>query len=514
MKSFSGVLDLNFFDPNVLLEKNFNNSKQRVLHTIRKALSIIMMGWSRDDWGDLASWRVFSAVFFSRDDELLRCMRLAFQEGFKHLYQQLKDKKLTPIEQRQVDLYLSNCLSFLPFSDITPYESIEIPQLIGEKWVLVDYKVVPIELTPTSGFEKFFTGEKDRVFAYGLEPICSVEAEPHLIFMGTTYPAGQGFFSQIYTDLEAFATAGNKLYESGRGRITNWIEKQNKKIHVCGISLGGSLALLLAIDQGNKLSRVDALNPAGLHDFLGKKIARDRWGSFSVAERPPVYIQKQGGDLVSNFGSWKKEWDVLQVNPPLNKQGPNVWVDHALNYAGFLGTRFTHVNAQDDNNNRFWSNIFISIARSIVYYSLIVPMHYVLRPLVSYTVGQLWREKARDVPICHHEKLPRNALMNLYTNEITETFTLKELGKYHYIKHALGQSDDTKLAGLSKQDILEQSLASASKDKNIVVTASKAKICDIKQSLRLFAHGVKLGKASEVLSAELSQQHQAYMAGL
>ena len=118
---------------------------------------------------------------------------------------------------------------FLPYADINPYESLKIPQWINDSWHLVEYKVVPIELTPRSGFSKLFLGEYDRVFAHGLEPIDHPHAEPHLIFMGTTYPGGQGFWSTIDSDLEAFETAGKKLYRSGRENIKNWLDKQGKK---------------------------------------------------------------------------------------------------------------------------------------------------------------------------------------------------------------------------------------------------------------------------------------------
>lgn len=104
-------------------------------------------------------------------------------------------KKLTDIQQEQVNLYLSNCLTLLPYSDLTPYESIKIPQCIDGHWELVEYQVKPIELTERSGWQNYFIQDKDRVFAYGFEPIFNEKAESHLIFMGTTYPAGLRFFT-------------------------------------------------------------------------------------------------------------------------------------------------------------------------------------------------------------------------------------------------------------------------------------------------------------------------------
>ena len=94
-----------------------------------------------------------------------------------------------------------------------------MPQRINGEWQLVDYKVVPIELTPTSGIEKLFIWEADRVFAHGLEPIACDQAEPHLFFTGTALSLGQGFGMHIHTDFEPFETAGKKLYRTGRERI-------------------------------------------------------------------------------------------------------------------------------------------------------------------------------------------------------------------------------------------------------------------------------------------------------
>lgn len=343
-----------------------------------------MMGW-RDNWREILSVKVLKAILIRRDRELMRGMRLAFQEGFSYVYEQLNAKNELSIEQhRQAELYISNCLTLLPFSDINPFESIAIPQWIDNRWHFVDYKVIPIELTPTKGIKKLFIRDEDRVFAYALEPITNKKAEPHLIFMGTTYPAGQGFSEQINTDLKGFDTVGNKLYRSGRDRLLTWLATQNQKVRVCGTSLGGSLSLLLAIDQGDKLSRVYPLNPAGLYDSWFKKHF-DNWDR--LVNKPHVLIQKQGNDPVSRFGVWKSDWDVVRVIPPLDKQGPNELVDHALNYAGFSATQFIGVDTEKDNEEHQYRNFWLyTLGRGIVYYLGLLPYHYIVRPCMYYAV--------------------------------------------------------------------------------------------------------------------------------
>ncbi len=466
---FAGGFHLDFFDPSVLKQPIPTNPKAKALHAIRKALSILMMGWTTDGWAELMTWRFFCAVFIQRDPELLRYMRLFFQEGFRNIFKQLEHKKLSIFEQRQVDLYLSNCLCLLPFSDITPHEFIEIPQLINGCWVLVDYKVVPIELTSVS------VHENARVFAYGLEPIRHHEAQPHLIFMGTTYPAGQGFVTQLDTDFEGFETAGKTIYTTGRKRITDWLDKQHKKAHVCGLSLGGSLALLLAADQGHKLSRVDALNPAGLYEPWFSKCPYDHWHSLSEADKPSVYIQKQGNDFISMFGAWKKDWHILHVIPPENKKGPNGFVDHSLNYAGFSRTRFIGIDALEDNKRRQWLTTYIyGVARGVLYYTVLLPFSvlrylavslvYVIVNLVDALTRLFVGGSQVNTSTLHDANLPGNPSLNIHMNTSTALFSTHELMCCH------------------EQDYVP-SVDLSTLERNISITTSKFKMHEMKHTL-------------------------------
>lgn len=363
----SEELNLNF------LNNNHSNS------IAYNALRVLMMGWNNPShWQGLKSWRVFKAIFIKRDHQLLKEMRKAFQEGFNNIYEQLADKVLNDQQLDQSKLYISNCLSVLPFSNISEQCKFTIPQHIKGKWKKIEYKVCPIELTPTSGIETLFTRDIDRVFAYALEPINAEEAEAHLIFMGTTYPAGQGFVTQIDADFEWFNTPGSKLYRSGRNNILAWVNKQKQKIHVCGMSLGGALSLLFALDMPDKISRVDALNPPGL---CFNKQYFDCWDNTEI--RPEVYIQKQGNDPISYFGFWKKEWQILEVIPKANNRGPNCLTDHALNYAGFYDTTFKKINTEEDNLKRSNRNFWIYfILRSLVYGLFFMPVRYIGLPIL------------------------------------------------------------------------------------------------------------------------------------
>lgn len=349
----------------------------------RNALRLLTVGWSANWSEHLVMRSALRAAFVERDPKVLKAFRYEFQQGFRHLYEELKDKQLSEEEHEKFQLFLSNSLNLLPYSDLTPYESISIPQYINNQLEWVEYTVKPIELTD----HKQVAHDYDRVFSYGLTPLNHPEAHPHLIFMGTTYPAGQGFGTQVSTDLKPFETVGESIYRTGKARILEWMDVQTKKIYVNGVSLGGSLSLILAMDQGDKLLRVDAQNPAGLH-HSSTKSEFDKWDELQI--KPPVVIQRQGHDPVSALGVWKEDWKIWLVEPPENKKGPSGFWDHFLNYAGFEHTKFTQSDAKQENEARRWRNFWIyNVGRSLAYYLGVLPYQYVIRPVANF----LWKHR-------------------------------------------------------------------------------------------------------------------------
>lgn len=351
----------------------------------RNNLRSLMNGWQQNTPINV-SFKEFQAIFIKHDYNFTCAMRLAIQQGFDNVFSQLKERQLNEEQLNQALFYISNCLAILPYFDITPHEVIRVPQWINNTWQSVTYHVEPIELTPTYGLKKIFLNNEDRVFAYGLEPLNHREAEPILIFMGTTYPAGQGFLTTIENDIGFFETAGQELYRSGHEAIHKWLTSQPKKTHVCGSSLGGALCLLLARHHGDKLSRVDALNPVGLYESWFKS-QFDSWDD--ITEKPPVYIQKQENDPVSYWGTWKEDWHVLNVTVT-NKKGPNPIYDHILNYAGLEGVQFIGVDSKKDNAARYYRNLFIyGLFRGIVSILVIKPYRYLIHPFVHYAITHI-----------------------------------------------------------------------------------------------------------------------------
>lgn len=378
--SFKGGLDLKFFPDSQFESLEHVESKERIGILARNNLRLLMMGWS-ESASQLITWETFCAFFIKDNIEFAKEFRAGFQQGFESIYEQIKDLKLNNEQSEQYQIYLSNCLSHLPYAYLTPFETIKIPQCIDGQWELVEYYINPIELTDES---KLTAKKHDRVFAYGLEPVINQKATPHLIFMGTTFPARPGFFSQIEANFHAFATLGTPLYLSGRSRVHHWLASQKNKVHVCGGSLGASLALLLAVDKGEDLLRVDAFNPAGMYQ-LKSNGRYDRWNK--MHSKPQVVVQQEGDDLLSQLGFWKPDWTILHVSPPQDKKGPNFLFDHFMNYAGFADTVFTYADPEQQNADRYMRNLLVySVGRSVIDYLMIRPYAMIVRPVFYFVI--------------------------------------------------------------------------------------------------------------------------------
>jgi uncharacterized membrane protein YvlD (DUF360 family) len=113
----------------------------------------------------------------------------------------------------------------------------------------------------------------------------------------------------------------------------------------------------------------------------------DRWDE--LERKPVVVVQEQANDPISLLGIWKKDWRIVRVTPPEDKKGPNSFCDHFLNYSGFAQTEFTYIDAAKENAQRRARNFWLySVGRSIIYYSIIIPYNYLIRPVVYF--AQRW----------------------------------------------------------------------------------------------------------------------------
>ncbi|MGL5742593.1 MAG: hypothetical protein ACRCXC_08610 [Legionella sp.] len=70
--------------------------------------------------------------------------------------------------------------------------------------------------------------------------------------------------------------------------------------------------------------------------------------------------------------------------PPKDKQGPNGFCDHFLNYAWFAETTFTYIDPEQDNAKRNARNFWLySLGRSLIYYGFLFPYTYFVRPTLT-----------------------------------------------------------------------------------------------------------------------------------
>lgn len=493
------------------------------IHTrARNAFRLLFMGWDKQ-WQDIIHGRLFTAVLAHRDPEVLSIARKEFQHGFLNIYQQLCSRNFSELEHRAIALYLANIISYITFLDPTPNEVFNIPQWINNKWELVTYHITPIELTsPTS-----LTRQQDRVFAYGFEPINQPEAVSHLAFAGTSYPSGQGFGESIYADLEPLTTVGESLYRSGKQSITAWLDSQNgHSIHVCGASLGGALALLLATDQPEKIKRVDALNAPGLFPFRLRGNL-DHWQS--AKRKPEVVIQKQLHDHVSALGVWKPEWTVLRITPGISHGGPKN-AAHILQYANQPDVTIEQIDTAEDNARleRKLRNFFVYGAlRTIAYLLIAIPWLVIARPIKNLFTHLFGRDN-KDMPAIDKSL---NTDMHIAKSTQEKTISLNDLGIYYYLQRcaikgksfapATGKQEKSSIEfiGQDKRTVLEKIRASdpASLSETIKIKCSSAKLYQIERTLNIahrhgFTHFKSLNEKTTVaqpISTEIkSIKHQ------
>ncbi|MCC5792944.1 MAG: hypothetical protein JJT82_10115 [Legionellaceae bacterium] len=383
---YAGGLQLNFLETATLESDEGVSPDEAASMWTRNVWRYLMMGW-QEQWDPLISRRSLQAVFIRHDPTLISKLGIEFKKGLRYIAEQLQAQQekapLTDPQHRQAELYLANCLAYLPYIEPVENEPLAIPRYYDNRWQLVDYRIDVIELTDSSIQDSVFLSARDRVYAFGLRPCSQPMARAILVLPGTTYPAGQGFLSHLDADFDAFYGTGEQLYLGAKQRLLQWAQQCATKPQVLGCSLGGAMALKMAVDMGNILSRVDAINPVGLYMAYPKSSHSDHWEDFKPEEQPKVVVQRQVDDIISTFGEWKKEWLLLQSDTPPGYAGPNGVINHALNLAGSAETRYRTLDPMNDNKQRFWRNVlFYHVLRSAFYCMVIAPVRFFILPVI------------------------------------------------------------------------------------------------------------------------------------
>lgn len=269
-------------------------------HPLGKAFSSLLLAES--DWHEKipSLQKVFSflpSILWKTDPNLSKAARNWLQAKIQHSAEEIPDKKMRSI-------YLRNLLAYYPFFSPKKDEEIRLP--FGPLESTLSYRVEPIELTPP------YLGSP--LMAYGLIPK-TAKASPLLLFKGTTYPADNGFYLSLLTDINPLGAVGSFAFQRfGKGKIESWLAKQaqeHDKVEVLGASLGGSLSLQTAATYPKYIKSVHAFNSPGV-SF--EEVAL--WGKSE--EKPEVNVYLQEGDPISSFVGrcFACDWKIHQVFVP------------------------------------------------------------------------------------------------------------------------------------------------------------------------------------------------------
>lgn len=292
---------------------------------------------------------ILHSVFVERNKELMDDFKKEIQNEFDNLYDNLPK---TESEKLIWQAFRGNLLALFPFC-YPEKGSISVPQL-GEDGIVrkVDYDFetlhLHIENAPTP------------MNALGLTPKDPKEP-PILIYLGTTYPAGDGFGATILADFAPGYSVGDKIFHNELEQIEKWMEGK-KNVHLAGTSLGGALCFLTLRAFESQIQRADVYNPPGVYKGFYK----------TPITIPEVNIYSQEGDIVSQLGGWPEGDKVNVYNVTTSQPGikKNFISSHVRIFTGCEKVTITKHSPKQDNQSK-WRR-FLSV------------LHHYAGPLVLY----------------------------------------------------------------------------------------------------------------------------------
>ncbi|HSW71862.1 MAG TPA: hypothetical protein VLG44_00440 [Chlamydiales bacterium] len=254
----------------------------------------------------LTNLQNLKGVFLEKDLRLLRGMEGELASILEYACLRMP----SPQEETLFQAFVGNIISLIPYSYPEEGTTFTIPQKINGKWEAVEYQLEKrIELTP-----KFFSSP---IVAYAL---VSENGPPLLTFLGTTYPAADGFVATLLADCTPFFSVGRAPYLWGKGKIAEWLQGKTG-VRLFGMSLGGALCFHTLYDHREKIQSLDVYNPPGLY-----------WKeTFDGSVEVNIYYQEN--DLVASMGFFPegKNVSVYRVFP---EKMENPLKAHARVYTG------------------------------------------------------------------------------------------------------------------------------------------------------------------------------------
>ncbi|NGX62205.1 MAG: hypothetical protein K940chlam9_01699 [Chlamydiae bacterium] len=287
----------------------------------------------------------------------------AFSTAFRNELEGVMKSALEARQEAQYDstlfaAFIHNIVGLLPFSYPQEGETIQIPVQKGENWEMATYTVDKKFALSPSWFSS-------PLPAYGLT---SENGPPMLIFLGTTYPAGEGFAATLFSDFTPGLSVGHAPFLYGKEEIAEWLGgKEN--VSVSGISLGGALSLHAA-RYFPQVSEVYAFNPAGHYPWNGQKFG---------GKGPNIHIYSQKNDLVSTMGFFP-EGENVEVYRVLGTEDEPFFKAHARSYFGADQVSLLKSSPEFENSRierRILTGLHM-IGSSIVFL-LVLPFHLIFR---------------------------------------------------------------------------------------------------------------------------------------
>jgi pimeloyl-ACP methyl ester carboxylesterase len=284
----------------ITLSPSCVNTSSPMNHPVGEAFASFLL--TESDWyGKVPSfWKVVSflpSVLWKKDLKLMREAKSWLQANISNVSKESLNGKLG-------SAYLRNLISYYPYFVPEQGEKISLP--MGASRFNVTYTVELIELTPS------YLGSP--ITAYGLVPERGKKAPPILLFKGTTYPADDGFYLSLLTDINPYGSVGMLAFQMGKEKIETWLQERTKecKAEVMGVSLGGCLSLQTASQYPEYIKAVHAFNSPGItFDEV------DAWQQ-SRQEKPEVNVYLQDGDPVSSSVGrcFAPDWKIHGVFAP------------------------------------------------------------------------------------------------------------------------------------------------------------------------------------------------------
>ncbi len=292
---------------------------------IEKVLDFLLLGILPPS-GLLARYRW--ALLAGPSAAMLHAFRAGLNRRLLQVWQEMRRYQSLEIapHQDQVDwwqLQINNILSYLTYAGCPTGTHIEIPQYLAasKTWELVPYEVTRLQLTPGWFGSPYY--------AYGLTST-KPDAKSLLLFMGTTYPGGNGFLWTLLADMTPFMSVGSLLFRLGKKVLKKWVATQraaNKDIDCHGQSLGGALSILAA----------DAFKKDGLKSYA--MVPAGRLGPTQDASNVTVIFG--GRDPICQVGDMPQGARFVYVCPS-EKQAATALPD-LVRTPGLRGSLYSHM---------------------------------------------------------------------------------------------------------------------------------------------------------------------------